>query len=117
MARHKDQAQDVVRHVVDLRDEVGLVELLEDLQLTPDHLLLALERDAAAQRVDAPALRGGHEPGTRMVGDALLRPLLQRGDERVLGQVLGHRHVADDTSQPGDQPGWRASHFLCKCLT
>ncbi len=105
VAGHEDQAQDVVLHVVDLRGEVGLVELLEDLQLAPDQLLLALERDAAAQGVDAPALGGGHEPGTRVVRDARLRPLLQCGDERVLGQVLGHRHVAGEPSQPGDQPG------------
>ena len=71
VARHEDQAQHVVLHVVDLRDEVGLVELLEDLQLAPDQLLLALERDAAAQRVDAPALGGGHEPGAGVVRDAL----------------------------------------------
>lgn len=59
------QEQDVVLDVVDLRDEVGLVELLEYLQLVPDQLPLALERDAATQRGDAPALGGGHEPGTR----------------------------------------------------
>jgi hypothetical protein len=105
VASHEDQPQDVVLHLVDLRREVGLVELLEDLQLAAEQLLLALERDAAAQRVDAAALGGGHEPGGRVVRDARLRPLLQRGDERVLGQVLGHRHVAHDPSQPGDQPG------------
>ncbi len=85
MARHEDQAQDVVLHAVDLRGEVGLVELLEDLQLAPDQLLLAHERDAAAQRVDAPALGGGRQPGPRIVGDARLGPLLERGDERILG--------------------------------
>jgi hypothetical protein len=105
VAGQEDQAQDVVLHVVDLCDEVGLVELLEDLELAPDQLLLALQRDAAAQRVDAAALGGGHQPGPRVVRYARAGPLLERGDERVLGQVLGHRHVADDASQPGDQPG------------
>jgi len=33
VARHEDQAQYVVLDVVDLRGEVGLVELLEDLQM------------------------------------------------------------------------------------
>jgi hypothetical protein len=105
VARHEDEAQDVVLHVLDLGGEVGLVELLDDLQLAPDQLLLALERHAPAQRVDAPALGGGHEPGAGLVRDARLRPLLERGDERVLRQVLGHRHVTDDASQPGDEPG------------
>src|SRR4051794_34924050 len=35
VARHEDEPQDVV----DLRDEIGLVELLEDLQLACDQIL------------------------------------------------------------------------------
>ena len=105
MARHEDQAQDVVLNVVDLRGQVGLIELLQDFQLAPDQLVLALERDAPAQCIDAPALGGGHQPCARLVRDPRLRPLLKRGDERVLGQVLRHRHVAHDASQPGYQPG------------
>ena len=34
--------------VVDLRGEVGLIELLEGFQLAPDQLPLALERDPPA---------------------------------------------------------------------
>ena len=105
MARHEDQTQDIVLNVLDPRDQVGLIELLEDFQLAPDQLTLALERDLPAQCIDAPALGGGHQPCARPVRDARLRPLLERGDERVLGQILGHRHVAHDPSQPGYQPG------------
>ena len=105
VTRHEDQAQDVVLHVLEPRGEVGLVELLKDLQLVADQLLLVLERDAAAQRVDAPALRGGHQPGTRVVRDARLRPLLERRDEGVLREVLGETHVADDPREAGDEPG------------
>jgi len=76
VASREDQAQEVVLDVFELRGEVGVVELLEDLQLAPDQLLLALERDAAAQRVDTPALGGCHQPGTRIVRDARLWPLL-----------------------------------------
>ncbi len=105
MARHEDQGQDVVLHLVNLCGEVAIVELLQELKLATDQLLLALQRDAAAQRVDTPAPGGGHQPRRRVIRDARPRPLLQGGDQRVLGQVLGNRHVAHDASQPGDQPG------------
>ena len=42
MARHEDQAQDVVLDVVDPRGQVGPVELLQGFQLAPDQLVLAL---------------------------------------------------------------------------
>ncbi len=105
MAHHEDQTQHVVLHVFDLRGEVGLIELLEDFQLAPDQLPLTLERDPPAQLVDTPALGGGHQPCARLIRDARRRPLLERGDERILCQILGDRHVAHDASQPGYQPG------------
>ena len=49
--------------------------------------------------------RSGHEPGARIVGYARLRPLLKRGDESVLGEVLGEADIADDAGQAGDEPG------------
>ena len=59
----------------------------------------------AAQPVDRAVLGGGHEPGARVVRDARLRPLLERGDERVLRQLLGQADVAHDAREAGDQPG------------
>src|SRR5260370_6024076 len=50
-------------------------------------------------------LRGGHEPGARVVRDARLRPLLECRDQRVLRQVLGQAHVSHDPCQAGDQAG------------
>src|SRR3989475_9598767 len=50
-------------------------------------------------------LRGGHEPGARIVRDARLRPALERGDERVVRQVLGETDVAGDAREPGDELG------------
>ena len=105
MARHEDQAQDIVLHLVNLCGEIAMVELLQELQLATDQLLLALQRDTAAQRVDAPTPGSGHQPRRRVIRDARPRPLLQGGDQRVLGQILGNRYIAHDTSQPGDQPG------------
>ena len=50
-------------------------------------------------------LRGGHEPGARVVRDARLRPLLERGDQRVLRELFGQADVAHDPRQAGDEPG------------
>ena len=50
-------------------------------------------------------LRRGHEPGARVVRDARLRPLLERGDERVLREILGQADVAHDAREAGDEPG------------
>src|SRR4051794_19493085 len=50
-------------------------------------------------------LRGGHEPGARVVRNARLRPLLERGDESILGKILGKTDVAHDPRQTGDEPG------------
>jgi hypothetical protein len=50
-------------------------------------------------------LGGGHEPGARVVRDARLRPLLKRGDESILRQVLGKADVTHDAREPSDEPG------------
>ena len=71
-------------------------QLLLRLELAAELLVLALEQLAAAQPVDGAVLRGGHQPGARVVRDARLRPLLERGDERVLRQLLGEADVAHD---------------------
>ena len=52
----------------------------------------------------AAVLGGGHQPGARVVRDARLGPLLERGDQRVLGEVLGQADVAHHAREAGDQP-------------
>src|SRR5262249_21585512 len=74
------------------------------LELTTELLVLTLEQRPATQQVDGTVLRGGHEPGTRLVRDARLRPPLERGDEGLLGEVLGHADVAHDSRDPRDDP-------------
>jgi hypothetical protein len=68
-------------------------------------LLLVLEALGPADGVDGPALGRGHQPGAGVVGHARLRPLFQRGDERVLGELLGPPDVVQQVGQPGDDPG------------
>ena len=67
-------------------------------------LVLALEQLVPAEVVDRAMLRGGHEPGARVARDARLRPLLERGDERILREVLGKTDIAHDPRETGDEP-------------
>jgi hypothetical protein len=57
---------------------------------------------SAAQRVDRAVLRGRHQPRARLV-DALGRPLLERGDERVLRELFRDADVAHEPREPRDQ--------------
>ena len=82
---------EVGHHVVAARVGVG-AELL---------LLLAMQR-GLAQAVERAVLGGGHQPGARVVGDAVARPVLQRGDQRVLRQLLGQADVAHAAGERAD---------------
>ena len=105
MAGGEDQAQQVVADVVVERGiEVGRCAFAVDLELAAELLVLALHQLGAAQPVDGAVLGRGHQPGAGLVGDAGLRPLLERGDERVLRQLLGQPDVAHHARQAGDQP-------------
>ena len=106
MTGDEHQAKEIVADVVvDRRVEVRHGHLLPGLQLVPHLLMLALEHLAPAQQIDRPMLGRGHEPGARLVGNAGLGPLLQRGDQRILRQVLGDTDIAHDPGEAGDEPG------------
>src|SRR5690606_22817879 len=67
--------------------------------------VLPLPHPPMAELIEGPVLRGGRQPGSRIVGNAGLRPLLERFEERVLRQVLGRAHVAHETRQAANQTG------------
>jgi hypothetical protein len=91
------EAKEVIANVIVERGvAIRPGHLLLDLELATELLLLALEHLAPAQPVDGTMLRGGHEPGARLVRDARLRPPLERDDERVLRELLRETHVAYD---------------------
>lgn len=104
MARHKDETEKIVPDVlVERRFQVHT--FLSTLRSTSDLQMLALDRLTAADQVDRTMLGSPHEPGTRFLRHTRGRPLLERGDEGILGELLSCCHVADDASKAGDEPG------------
>ncbi len=106
MAGGEHQPQQVVADVVVERGvEVGHLRLAFRGQLVAELGVLAVDQLGAAEAVDRAVLGGGHQPGAGLVGDAGARPLLERGDERVLRQLLGHADVAHHAREAGDELG------------
>ena len=104
MAGGEHEAQEIVADVVVERGvEVRHGRLLLDLELVAELLVLALEQLVAAQAIDGAMLGGRHQPGAGVVRDARLRPALERGDQRVLRQLLGQADVAHDAREAGDE--------------
>src|SRR5712691_12667354 len=123
MARHEDEAEEVVPDVlVDSRIEVNA--LMSPLNVATDLFVLALERLAAADQIDCLMLRGSHQPRAWLLRHAGDGPLLERGHQCVLRELFGCCEIANDASQPGDEPGRldapdrfdRAVRLGCSCL-
>ncbi len=104
VAGQEDEPQDVVLDVVDLGVEVGHL-----LLLSPAGMLelrdLAAKVVRAPEVVDAAPLRGGHQPRDRVLRDAGGGPLLERGHECVLRQVLGELHITGHPGEGADEAG------------
>ena len=106
MAGGEDQAQEiVVERVVGLRGEVGQRHASPRRSSSrASSCVLRSWTSARRRRSIARCLADGHEPGARVVRDARLGPLLERGDERLLREVLGEADVAHDPGEAADQP-------------
>ena len=106
MTADEDEAEEVVTELVVHRGvEIGDPRLLPVLEVVPELLELALQPLVPADEIDRAMLRRGHEPGAGVIGDARLRPFLERDDQRVLGELFGEPDVPHDPHQPGDEPG------------
>ena len=100
MAGGEDQPQQIVADVVvERRVEIGRVRIVH---LAADLLVLALDQLGAAVLVERAVLRGRHQPGGGIVGNASFRPALERGDQRILRQLFGDADVARDARNAGD---------------
>ena len=104
MACHEDQAEKIVPYLV-VNGRVEVNAFVGPLDLTSDLFVLSFERLATPDQIVGMVLRSPHEPGARPLRHAVRRPLLERDDKSVLCQLLGGPDVADDASQPGDEPG------------
>src|SRR6266566_155769 len=115
------EAIDAVWRIESARLIAGLARVVGDIgvaeDLAQDALVAALEQWPESGVPDNPgawlmatakhrAMFGGrHEPGPRIVRHAGLGPLLERGDQRVLRQILRDADVADDACQTRDESG------------
>ncbi len=106
MARGEHEAEQVVIDVVgDGAVEVGVDRLRVDGQVATDVAVPVAQALVPAVLVDGPSLGHGHQPAPGIARNPRHRPLLQRGDDCVLGQLLGQAHIARVVGQPGDEPG------------
>ncbi len=106
MTGREDQAKEVVSDVIiECSFEIRHGHLLTGLEFASELTMLKLEQFAAAQAIDSAMLRGGHQPGARIVGDAGGGPLLKSGDKSILREFFGEPDVAHDAREAGDDPG------------
>ena len=103
MADGEDQPQPLVR---DRAHEflVGLLVAAQRPQLGLERAAPPRPAALGADAVERPVARGGDDPGRRVVRQAVARPALQRGQERVLDRLLGAIEVAEDAGEDGDRP-------------
>ena len=110
VASREHQAQQVVANVIFTRrieaiDKIGCHMRFQSFQVsTQFFLLFGVQRDLA-QPVQRAVFGSGHQPGSRVVGHAVGRPMLQRSHQRVLRQLFGHAHIAHDACNMGDDLG------------
>ena len=90
MTAGEDEPQLVIRDLFILGGFLRHVLFVGDFALT------------AAQPIDRLEPAGRHEPGPWICGDAVNRPLLHRGRERLLKRLLGEIEVAEETDQGGE---------------
>jgi hypothetical protein len=105
MAGGEDETEQVVADlVIERRVEIGSLQFRVH-ELVPDLGMLFVDTPRPAEMIDRSMLCRGHQPGARVGGDSRLRPPLQRGEERILGEVFRHADVPDSPSQRCDEAG------------
>src|SRR5260221_5439455 len=104
MAGNEYQAQQIVTNIV----IEGCIEIRHDhlsrRELATEFLVLAREQRVSAEVINRTMLGCGHKPGSRVVPDTRLWPLLERSDESILRKVLSDAHIAHHPCETGDQP-------------
>jgi hypothetical protein len=105
MAGREHQAQEIIANIViDHCFEIRYCPFLPGVEIAADLLVFLLEPLVSAEEIDRTVLRGGHEPGARIVRNSRIRPLLECRNKSVLREILGKPDIADDVCQAGDEP-------------
>ncbi len=99
MTGGEHEAQEVVADFV-----ISHLTLLSP-DLAAEFLVFAFDHLVSAQAIEGAVLRGGHEPGARVLRDTRLRPLLESGDKSILSEFLRHADIAHDSREAGDDAG------------
>lgn len=102
MAGDEDQTQHIVVDDIRIPQQVSALPLLQVVREQGETLVEAL---LPSPPVDGPALGHRREPGTGVARNPIRRPLLQRIDERFLGQLLRETEVADHPGESTDDAG------------
>ena len=103
VAGDEDQAQEIVTDVL----AGHLLEVPHGTRLLAENVdvfLLGSPPPSSSQLVEPAVARGRQQPRAGPVGDPLGGPVLERGDERLLGEILRQSHIADEADERRDQP-------------
>ena len=102
MAAHEEQDERVV--LLGVASSSAAARSARSACTRPTTSLAPAARDLAADVIGHAPRRDLDQPAARVVGHALARPLLRRGDQRLLHRVLGRGEVAE-------APDDRAEHL------
>jgi hypothetical protein len=101
MACDEDEAQQIVSDII-VRRLIHRGVLTQEFGFLRNERMLSLQQLEAPELIERTVFRGCHQPRSRVVGDAGSRPLLERGNQCVLRQLLGKPDVAQHPGKFGD---------------
>jgi hypothetical protein len=101
MAAGEDQPQHVVIENARIRRIVARGRI--EFELMRERLLLATERDVAADAIDRLVAPDTDQPRAGIMRRLFLGPTLQRDRKGVLQRVLGEIEIADEADQRGER--------------
>jgi len=105
MTGDEEQAQQIITNIV-VKSGVQIRHgHLFRPKLSTQFLMFSLKSRVSAEVIHGTMLGSRHEPGARVIRDARLGPLLERGDQSILREILGQAHITHDPREAGNEPG------------
>src|ERR1700678_1704319 len=104
ITRNEDEPQQVVTDFI-IESSIKIRhDHLSGCKLAGEFLVFAIEQCVSPEVIDRAMFRRSHKPGSRIFRDARLRPLFERSEKGILGEILGNAHVTDDSREASDKP-------------